>query len=337
ELGLLGDAVVLAGCGEITNEDLVFLAAVPDSEELELIVEDEQVQAVAGVAQQAQLGEVSELYLALSEAAEQVNVQVEFVLEFVDDLGRVGPPSAREADRRIWEGPLSDTTLGRLEISRRSGSDGTPTYTFCLHGILRDAPRSGDPVCVNDRAVTDGSNGWRAVLFGDFSPRSSLEGARTGTGNITLDFEAARPINLTEPGDEGRVTYDYDIEEGGEARELTLFVTPPESPLPEKDTFRWSYALDDDNDVSLFIEFDDNAEDTDPSVQELLQIDSCWNLNGPGLADFTISMGDIPATSTLSGRECWDVNRLRTFQQFNVDESTFSAGDASSCPVSCGS
>ncbi|MEM6531137.1 MAG: hypothetical protein AAF654_00870 [Myxococcota bacterium] len=328
-------ALLTCACGEITNEDLVFLAAIPSAEELEIIVEDDQTQAVAGLVQQTQLGEVSEIYLVLDQVADDVNFQVESILEFANSLFRASSPSAREEDRRIWQAPLNDTTLARLEISRVSQAGTAPVYTFCLHGILRATPRTGDPVCVNDRAVTDGSNGWRAVFYGEFAPDNAMEGIRSGTGSITLDFEAGRPVGLADPGDDGRLAIDYTIESGSDRRDLSLFLTPPESPLPGKDTFVWEYALDENDDVSFVLEIDENAENTNEQVRELLVIDSCWNLNGPGRADLSFTMGDIPPTSTVAALECWDTSQIRTFQRFQVGDTIFSAGEASSCPAAC--
>ncbi|MEO0811451.1 MAG: hypothetical protein AAFY60_01215, partial [Myxococcota bacterium] len=219
----------LYGCGEITNEDLVFLAAVPTSEELAIVVDEQMAAASAQTLQlksAQELGEPSGTYLNLSSLATELNSHVDFILDFVDDLGRGVAPTLREDDRRVW-GPFHENggPAIRLEIAREF-RDEVPVYTYCLH-VARPGETNGDPQCSPDRAVTDNSNGWRAYLYGAFTPLNVIQWARTGQGVFTLDFEAARAVDALEnPGDEGRFSVEYDFAEGGEAKDLEVTFTP---------------------------------------------------------------------------------------------------------------
>lgn len=331
-------AMLLCGCGEITNEDLVFLAAVPTAEELQVVVEESQVSASGQSLQQQSaqtVGEPSGTYASLSGIARDLNAHVDFILDFVNELGRGAEPTERGEDRRVW-GPFREETgpVLRLEI-RRSFVDGKPTYAFCLHAA-RPESIIGDPECSPDRRVTDGSNGWRAFLYGSASPLNAVEGARTGEGVFTLDFEAARAVGTElDPGDEGRFSFEYAYAEGGVAKDLDVTFTPREEPIPGLPDLYWAYSLERGGDVRFYVEFAENAEDTNPQNLELTQIDSCWNLASAGRATFTVSEGDVPPTATVQGTECWDSSRAQTYLRFQLESMVFEVGDAAACPPAC--
>lgn len=330
--------LLATGCGELTNEDLLFLAAVPTPEELQLVV-DESTAAAQGQSLQQRsaqsVGEPSGTYDALASLALDLNTHVEFILDFVNELGRGAQPTLREEDRRIW-GPFRDGggPLLRLEIARAFSGD-KPEYTFCLH-VAQPGATSGDPECSAQRDVADDSNGWRAYLYGSFSPLNAVEGARTGDGVFTLDFEAAREVGVSlGPGDEGRFSFEYAFAEGGVSKDLDVIFTPRDEPIPGFPDLYWSYSLARSGDVRLYVEFPENAEDTDPAVLELNQIDSCWNLDSAGRATFTFSEGDIPAAATVQGTECWDSARRRTYFRIQLDGTVLEVGDAAACPAAC--
>ncbi|MEO1332544.1 MAG: hypothetical protein AAFV32_03415 [Myxococcota bacterium] len=328
--------LVSAGCGDLTNEDLVFLAAIPQSEELAIKVSDSAGTPSANVVQNAVVGESSTLFRTLESSADELNGNIDFILEFVNDLGRDVSPTRREDDRRIW-GPYEadDNEIAiRLEIARDSSSD-RPVYTFCLHGALR-GQATGDPVCSVEREATDRSNGWRAVLYGRYSPLNVREGARSGSGTITLDFDASRAVGLDEnPEDEGRVSFDYDFSAGGVSKALDVRLTNREVALTRKEYFVWNYRLSADGEVIFNIEFDGNADGTDPDVLEFVSVDACWGLTGPGRASFSTQAGDLGDAST-AGSECWSAQQVTVFEQFQtVDGDMFSLGDEGGCREAC--
>lgn len=324
------------GCGDLTNEDLVFLAAIPQSEELAIKISDSARTPTSNVVQNAVVGETSTLFRTLESSADELNGNIDFILQFVDDLGRDVSPTRREDDRRIW-GPYEADDNGiaiRLEIARDSSGD-RPVYTFCLHGALR-GQATGEPVCSVEREVTDGSNGWRAVLYGRYGPLNVQEGARSGSGTITLDFDASRAVGLAEnPEDEGRVSFDYDFAAAGVSKTLDVRLTNREVALVNKDYFVWNYRLSAEGDVVFSIEFDGNADDTDPEVLEFVSVDACWGLTGPGRASFSTQGGDLGDAST-EGSECWNAQQVTVFERFKtVDGDVFSLGNEGSCREAC--
>ncbi|MEM6731297.1 MAG: hypothetical protein AAF658_07055 [Myxococcota bacterium] len=335
KFGLFALILAAVGCGEITNDDLLFLAAVPTSEELEIVVDDAELQVGSNVLRSAQVGEPSEIYVVVSEVARELNLQVDGLLALVNSLGRDVTPTEREDDRRVW-GPFIDEngTAVRLEIFREDQM-GAPRYTYCFHAALPEAVQ-GDPRCSPDRNIADNSNGWRAVLYGAFSPLNAVEGARTGDGVMTLDFIASREGGIpTDPNDQGRVTYEYEFTEGGATKQLDLTITTEEEEIPGLDTLFWSYALEANGNVAFYIEFPANLDTSATEAPELFQIDSCWNLDGPGRATVLFTEGDLPPSTLAQATECWDAGRLETYTLIELDDVRFEAGDLAACPTRC--
>ncbi len=137
---LLG--LMLVSCGQpYSNEDLVFLAALPEREQVEARVPEEGGVTHSGLSgsRTAQgLGEVSKLYEDTFAAGRGFNDILGFILGLLDGVRQV-PPTTREEERRIW-GPFpwerQPTLEGRVVIERT----GTGAFTWDIEFRSRDVP-----------------------------------------------------------------------------------------------------------------------------------------------------------------------------------------------------
>ena len=73
-----------AGCGNLSNDDLIFLAAVPRSEEIAMVVEPVTVSPNANT---PALGEPAQHYLTAVEITDKFNADLDALLKAVENLG----------------------------------------------------------------------------------------------------------------------------------------------------------------------------------------------------------------------------------------------------------
>ncbi len=312
-MALLG----VAACGELSNDDLVFLRGVPEKEELRIDVEQ-------GVAN-ALVGAPSEFYELLVTSAEDTNQGVANILDFVDSIGAGYPATTREPNLRVW-GPVrnidGDGNTIRFEV-RREGE----TFRYCLH-VARDSEVTGEPTCDD----VPGGFGMVAVLYGEYRPRTVGGGARQSDGVTTLDHEGAflRGIGFSR----GKLSFTHAYSEEGDTKSIALTAEVPQIGL--QPAVRAAYSYDRDVDGRVLFSLDTPGDFIDTTrIPEDLQIDACWREGGSGRANVVVSGGDLLGFSPATALECWDASVARTyasfefpdFPAFNVNE-----GDVAACP-----
>lgn len=337
---LVAALLMAAGCGNLSNEDLLFLAAVPSASEVALdVAPPEQSTAL----RQALVGQPASLYAHAATSAADINQGVENILALVDNLGRGYAPTERTNDTRIW-GPVSDVdgkglTL-RLEIRRTARPDDEtgPRYEFCVQ-MGRDEEVTG----VANHCGEGDTGGLYEVLGGHYDPIAAQGSARNGSGDLRLDFARLNALGAATDGAGGVFLLDYHFLQDGADKQIAItWEDPPfASELPLGD-LSYIYARTPAGAVSF-----DFALQADivgggfsnpfSDALETLRVSARWIEEGAGRGDVTISGGDVPSGSAAIWTECWNDAQLRTFASFQAafdPTQDTQEGDAASCPPS---
>jgi hypothetical protein len=199
---LIGPVVVGAGCGDLSQEDLVFRAGVPTKEAVAVVppgteaeVDDALSTSTQGLrATRTQAVEErcdGDLLCETRNLARGFNGFTFFLLDIVDTISAL-PPSERSPGRRVW-GPHFDGDQGatfRFEMNR---SDDGATFSFCLHAARGFVGRAPEVTCDTE---SDEASGLQRVLTGAFQPSAIAgDGARLGKGTMSLAAERLNALN----------------------------------------------------------------------------------------------------------------------------------------------
>jgi hypothetical protein len=175
----------VCGCGNLSNQDLAFLEAIPQKDQLHVAVP-------GGSASQnlCALG-VADVWNSAKTTGDGINSGVDGILTLVDAIRGV-PPSARDTDSRTW-GPFPDQQHPGVDVqvtmSRELDASGTP-WRWIYDIAQRRAPGAFLP-----------------ILEGEFFGAQ----ARNGIGRLTLHFENTATLGTNKPTDPAfpaRVFYD---------------------------------------------------------------------------------------------------------------------------------
>lgn len=182
------------GCGNYSNDDVAFIAAVPHGASLHVAVPALQAQPVCA-------NGTADSFVKARSTGASINAGLDGVLALVDFV-RGLEPTTRALDRRTW-GPFPDDKHPGVEIEvimvRRPGA--TPGQTRFLYAF--EARRAGGP--------------FIPLLEGTFLGAS----AETGSGVLEVHFDNARALAIGNPGDpQGLVDFFYDL--ASDPRTLSL-------------------------------------------------------------------------------------------------------------------
>jgi hypothetical protein len=174
---LLAVALGLFGCGNYSTEDLKFLAALPQREDLRFGV---PAPAQAGALSSCAAGE-AKVWLAAKPTSDGIDAGVDFLLALVD-LVRRQPPTWRADDLRGW---------GPFDAERRPGREVQVVIARTFPPGLVGAPRYAYAF----QARWKGTAEFTTILAGEFDGGS----ASRGRGGLLLDFEALRRLSMADP------------------------------------------------------------------------------------------------------------------------------------------
>ncbi|MBI5507140.1 MAG: hypothetical protein HY903_00175 [Deltaproteobacteria bacterium] len=327
----------LCACGNLSNEDLLFIAAVPKKAEVELKVAAGGSQTRAALTSADAVGDDAELYKTAAKIATDVNAGVGAILDLVDSLGKGHPPTRRTDNARIW-GPVSNVdgkgTTFRLEIRRDALEGGAPRFVFCF-AVARDAEVKGDaPTC-----LTPDENGFHTFLSGHYDPQGEQGGARSGSGSITLNFEAAWAAGIGKPEDRGVLTLVYDFSQGGESKQIHVDVSKPATLGTLPGALGYDYGRDADAHVDFMFTVENYLDPNKPGTPpQTFTIDAAWQEGVAGRADAVGRGGDLQPDQYAVYVECWDGAAKRTYLWGAVYKGTLqqaitvNEGSAASCP-----
>jgi hypothetical protein len=182
-------AVALAGCGNYSTEDLRFLAALPQRDDLKVAV---PAPGQPGALSACATGD-ARIWLEAKPTSDGINAGVEFLLSLVD-LVRRQPPAWRTDDARGW-GPFdAERHPGRqiqVVMARTYPPElgGAPAYAYAFQARWKGAPQ------------------FTTIVSGSFEGGS----ASHGRGGIVLDFDAMIGLGMgeaTTPSGTMQVAYD---------------------------------------------------------------------------------------------------------------------------------
>jgi hypothetical protein len=265
----LAALVLGAGCGSWSNEDILFVAALPTREALAL-----KVPASAGQALCASPGP-SQVWGWAKPVGDGLNAAVDAMLALVDLVKRT-PPTTRETDARIW-GPWDDQKHPGMEVRvtmRRSRDGaGVPSYAY----LFEERPRGG---------------AFQSVLDGSFRGES----ASAGKGTFALHFATVRALGISDHPDSdpyGDLSVQYD--RTGDPRTLGLDV-PAGPQSASLASFNYGYAgYQSGNGEFDYVFVNDQAQ--------RYEVTARFDAAGAGLATVRVVLS---ATSYYQYQECWD-------------------------------
>jgi hypothetical protein len=287
-LGLTLALVLLAACGNYSNEDLEFMNALPETSDLRANIPQASPLEVVGEA---------ELAKATHKTTHDFNGLVMSLVDIVDWV-RSFAPTARTPTSRIW-GPFpSDPAKGinldwetRMIVSRDQTTPDQLDYEIAVHH--------------QGAADTD----WPVFIQGWFQAGHT---ARRGKGHVELVTAAVRAegLDVTDLGMLDHLEIDYDkIDEPTTiAMTVTDLPDPASTTPPAKITYQYRANAAGQGQVTFDL-FADIIKLT-PGTIEDMRVISKWLPSGEGMATLTIVAGDgVGAQQT----ECWDPSFQATF------------------------
>jgi hypothetical protein len=182
---LLGLALAaLGGCGNYSNEDLAFYAALPRKELLEIHPPvDSATHAVCNAAS----GGDAKIWTDGKGVRDGINKGIGDILGLVDAVTKISP-TTRDPDKRTW-GPWDDTAHKGIQdrITMTRIATGHFQYAFAA----RRSPGDFIP-----------------IIEGDFIGAS----AEQSHGTLSIHFSAAQQLQIANPGDPpGDIVVRYDL------------------------------------------------------------------------------------------------------------------------------
>lgn len=325
------------GCGNFSNEDLIFLAALPDADNLLLKVPGadygQQSQGLSSSSHALSACAEGDLHCQASQISTGINAAVLALLNMVDHIAMDFPPTQRQAGLRIW-GPVyvrAENTSLRFEM-QRSVVDGQDKFSYCLHAMRGEADLdlAQDLSC----EVEDDPSGLQRLLWGWYqpglSPVGAPGGASFGQGELLVDLNRSRDAGLGKLDDQGVIQAAYQNDDGGLQIDLQIRdLIDTQTQLPSAADYFYQRQPDD----SGRFQFRVNADFVDSFILsrlETLDIQTQWSACQAGRADAVISGGDLADEQQISASQCWDCQGMTVYysdsSQQNPDQ-----GGADAC------
>jgi hypothetical protein len=314
-----GASLALSGCLLEKKEDVErFRQALPKSENVEVSgPESSQGQQSAAIHVQANepwaSGPWAKYYGFTRTVRDGVNVVTGTVLGWAWAIVHLEPTSV-EDKQAIW-GPYTDA-LEPASWRFRVTEVGENEYEYRLEGRPKASQSDAD---------------YRSVLIGTGFGKGH---ASHGDGAFTIDLDVAKsldPFYLDD--DSGKITVTHDLPPnitsklGALPRTIQATLTPSATDA----WFSVTSIANEDRTGTLLVNAHADADDSNATAKEDIQIASQWNAHGEGRADITLSGGDIPAVpGVVTAVECWGSDFFRVYYSDSINwEAT--EGDASTC------
>ena len=273
-------ALALCACGNLSNEDIAFAEALPRTGDLHVQIPAQAPAAASSALSACTLGEAQQWLLGARDTGDKLNSAVDALLGIIDAI-RHASPTSRRPDLRIWSFPDSKHPGVQLEASmlRVAQSAGaTPAQQAWSFAI--DARRGSGP--------------YLEVLYAYFVGSE----ARTGLGEITINFDNSRTLQINGPNDPpGTMLIHYDL--SGDPRTLQIDLGATGLGLSQFDYFYAGFS----NGSGRFDYFFPDASGNRFSLQ------TSFTAAGAGKAHMLVSTAQ--STGTLD--ECWDAAACLTY------------------------
>jgi hypothetical protein len=336
---LLGMMMVLAtggaGCGNLSQEDLLFLSARPTRDDLALRPPGAEVD-VATDRQQQTLGlacDEGDLRCEAERAAQLLNQLTFALLDLLEEISSLPPTVRAVGYRRFGPFTVGEAVQATYLLQQQRNGDGSTR--FCLHGHAGADDRSGRddatvPSC-DDAGGGDESllllwDGAITVGVGDTSLRTSqgnmrLFGDRVAaiSGDRSLGNELTFAFDHNETGSLVNIDVDQAAFEDGDER----------GPL----RYRFASSADGSGSVVVVIERDliGSGIAFDRSANEQLTLRSVWTVTQSGRAQGSLTGGDLD--EPVVWQQCWAEAPVLTTTYLLTHDNVVS-GDSNSCVLS---
>jgi hypothetical protein len=295
----LAAALALGGCGDWSNEDLRFLAALPTTADVRV-----QVPAAGGAALSACGLGTADAWLAARATSDGLDAGVAWAIGLVDVVRR-RDPTHRADDRREW-GPFDDARHPGIEIvvvmQRGADAEGRQRYEY----VFAARPR--------------GTAWWIPLLDGAFVGGSAARGA----GTVALDFDAVRALGMEDGPDAPRGTMRIAYDRQGDPRTTVLTLAEDGFRLPR---FTYAFAGYADGSGRFVYRFRD-------ANGNVLTVDAGFDPAGRGRGAAAVQTA---AGATGGFRQCWDASACLVYVDdpgdYSCDLAPCSAGALSACPA----
>jgi hypothetical protein len=261
-------AAALCACGNYSNDDLVFISAIPSRGQLQVSVPKAAGQALCA------LGEATYATNAQTQG-KGVNQGIDNILGLIDFIRSV-PATVRDGDSRYW-GPWRDDKHAHVDYQvsmRRTRAEGglpaNDKFDYLLSGRL------------------DGG-AWVTLLSGVFNGSQ----AQHGTGALRLDFEGAYQLGTNGADDpHGAIQVAYSL--GGDPRTIGLQLTA--APGFGLSVYHYVFAGYADGRALFDFQFNDTSGN-------VFTVDARFTVKGDGRASIT---GTAPNGDTAHIDSCFD-------------------------------
>jgi len=271
----LAGVLLLTACGNLSNEDIAFVEALPRTGDLHVRVPVQSAQPACA------LGEASQWAVGARDTGDKLNAAVDAVLGIIDAI-RSSPPTSRKPDLRVWSFPDQKHPGVRIEasllrVATQPGSDpAAQPWSFAI-----DARRDGGP--------------FLEILYAYFVGAE----ARSGQGVIAINFDDTRALQINGPTDPtGVMMVHYDL--GGPARTVRIELGATGLGLSQ---FSYFYSGNPDGSGHFDYLFPD-AQGNRFSLQ------TAFTAAGAGRAHMAVRTSS-GATGTID--QCWDATACLTY------------------------
>jgi hypothetical protein len=294
--------VVVAACNEpFSNEDILFLKAVPSSSQVEIRVPSGlSTCSTAPNAEYQPFGR---------DVADGINQAISNILNNIVGTAVRTPPTRRENDLRQW-GPWSEDGIDYQFLMARTSTavtlktteTSTPTFVEQIYQYTLQAKRSGDPTFVN-------------AISGAFAPSESLD---SGMGYIYLNFEEIHQKVDPNSKDRGLLLIAYDNRDQQSSIQVVIDSEVDLGSPFEKAEGYYIYSERADGFIRFDFVVEFNVPDVQPDTQpEYLFIRQRYVADERGRADVGLGGGDLGAL-VFYANECWDECLQRTYLGTNI-------------------
>jgi hypothetical protein len=271
----LAALLLSTACGNLSNEDIAFVEALPRKNDLHVRVPVQSAQPACA------LGEASQWAVGARDTGDKLNAAVDAVLGVVDAI-RSSSPTSRKPDLRVWSFPDQKHPGVQLEasllrVATQPGSDpAAQPWSFAI-----DARRDGGP--------------FFEILYAYFVGAN----ARTGQGVIAIDFDSSRTLRIGGPTDPaGVMMVHYDL--GAPARTIRIELGATGLGLSQFSYFFSGKADGSGHFDYLFPDASGNR----------FSVQTAFTAAGSGKAHMSVRAAS-GATGTLD--ECWDTTACLTY------------------------
>lgn len=300
-----------AGCGNWSNQDLVFLAALPDRVQLESKLPGTQVSSSQSTLTQPLIGNEADGYKFTTDAARAFNGGLYSTLDLLETV-RTFPPTKRKTDERIW-GPWRSARFPKLFVQvvmdRKS-----------CH-VDADKVRRCDDYTYDLEMGPSRRGTFTPVLTGTWNPTGTI---RDGNGSLTFTVSAMRslgadPVELRKVN---QIDVTYQTSPYPITVDMTIDTTTAGSQI--------DYHYLEVQSGAGAMHFSTKADVVPGPGIENIDVRSGWVKGGAGEATLAVTGGDSGAGATKD--ECWDASGLLVYDTTSWNGVT--EGDQAKCPAS---